>query len=63
MIFFVEHKRGKLSELVCAVLCTTVLHSDTRTHEQSLQLTVRFTFRFSLWVCFDLAFCMFSVLA
>ena len=23
---------GKLSELFCAVLCTTVVHSDTHTH-------------------------------
>jgi len=29
---FLEVRKGKLSELFCAVLCTTVVHNDTHTH-------------------------------
>jgi len=32
--------RGKLSELCCTGLCTTVVHSDTRTYEQFLKMSV-----------------------
>jgi len=32
--------RGKLSELFCSVLCTTVLHNDIHTHEQFLKMSV-----------------------
>jgi len=34
--------RGKLSELFCAVLCTTVVHNDTHTHtyEHLLKINV-----------------------
>ena len=41
----------KLSELFCAVLCTTVVHNDTHTYKQFLKLSVGLRFRFS--------FCMF----
>jgi len=30
-----EDKRGKLSELFCAVLCMTVVHNDMHTHVSS----------------------------
>jgi len=35
-----ESKEGKLSELFCAVLYTTVVHNDTHTHEQFLKLSM-----------------------
>jgi len=46
-------KRGKLWELLCAVLYTTVVYNDT--YEQFLKMSVGFGF------C--LAFCVFSGLA
>ena len=52
--------RGKLSELFCAVACTTVVHNDMHTHEQFLKMNVGFglglvfvhLFRFSILCVF-----------
>jgi len=33
-------QEGKLSELFCAMLCKTVVHNDTRTHEWFLKISV-----------------------
>ena len=50
--------RGKLSELFCAVLCTTVVHNDMHTYEQFLKMSVGLglvfarLFRFSILCLF-----------
>ena len=59
--------RGKLSELFCAVLCMTVVHNDTHTHQLFLNLSVGLDLglvfvhllRFSI-LCFfsGLAYCL-----
>ena len=44
-------KKERLSELFCAVLCTTVVHSDTHTYEQFLTWPLfRFTPCGRLWI-------------
>jgi len=53
-------QEGKLSELPCAVLCTTVVHNDTHIREQFLKMNVGFRFSFNfLCACLGLAFCVF----
>ena len=45
----------KLSELFCAVLCTTVVH----TYEQFLKMSVGLRLGLVLCICLGLAFCLF----
>jgi len=50
----------------CAVLCTTVVHSETHTHEQFLKLSVGpvgFMFRFSVDVALIFVFLPFCFCA
>jgi len=41
----VRRIRGKLSDVFCAVLCTTVVQNDTHTYQQVLKMSVGFTAR------------------
>jgi len=43
---------GRLSELFCAVLCTTVVHDDAHTYEQFLNMNVGWGLTFCEFFCF-----------
>jgi len=55
--------RGKLSELFCAVFCTSVVHNDTHTHEQLLKLTAGLSFGLVYVRLFRFSFLRFPGLA
>jgi len=51
----------RLSELFCAVLCITAVHSDTHT-QMSSSYSCLCSFRFLFVICVSLIFCVFFML-